>query len=78
MTRWEARGRVILAADDQAPLVMGIVNITPDSFSNGGRPLPTEAAVQRAWDLLDQGADLLDLGAESTRPAHSPSHWTRS
>ncbi len=72
MTRWEARGRVILAADDQAPLVMGIVNITPDSFSNGGRPLPTEAAVQRAWDLLDQGADLLDLGAESTRPGAQP------
>jgi dihydropteroate synthase len=49
-------------------LVMGVVNITPDSFSDGGRFLDTDAAVGHALRLLDEGADLLDLGAESTRP----------
>jgi dihydropteroate synthase len=47
---------------------MGIVNVTPDSFSDGGRFFNPEAAVARAIRLLDEGADLLDLGAESTRP----------
>jgi dihydropteroate synthase len=47
---------------------MGVVNITPDSFSDGGRFFSPEAAVARALKLLDDGADLLDLGAESTRP----------
>ncbi len=47
---------------------MGVVNITPDSFSDGGHFLDPEAAVARALALLDDGADLLDLGAESTRP----------
>jgi len=49
-------------------LVMGVVNITPDSFSDGGRFLDREAAVAHALKLFDEGADLLDLGAESTRP----------
>lgn len=49
-------------------LVMGVVNITPDSFSDGGAYLSTEAAVARCMQCLEQGADLLDLGAESTRP----------
>jgi dihydropteroate synthase len=48
--------------------VMGVVNITPDSFSDGGAFLAPEAAVEQALRLLDEGADLLDLGAESTRP----------
>ena len=47
---------------------MGVVNITPDSFSDGGAFLAPEAAVAHALALLDEGADLLDLGAESTRP----------
>lgn len=50
------------------PLVMGVVNITPDSFSDGGRFLDPDQAVAQALRLLDEGADLLDLGAESTRP----------
>ncbi len=50
------------------PLVMGVVNITPDSFSDGGRYLSADRAVARGLELLDEGADLLDLGAESTRP----------
>ena len=47
---------------------MGVVNITPDSFSDGGLFLDSEAAVAHGLRLLDEGADLLDLGAESTRP----------
>lgn len=47
---------------------MGILNVTPDSFSDGGRYLETDRAVERALEMLEQGADLLDLGAESTRP----------
>lgn len=47
---------------------MGVVNITPDSFSDGGRFLDPERAIAHAQNLMEQGADLLDLGAESTRP----------
>ncbi len=50
------------------PLVMGVVNVTPDSFSDGGRFDTTDAAVAHALALRDQGADLLDIGGESTRP----------
>ncbi len=49
-------------------LIMGIVNITPDSFSDGGLYLDREQAVARAQQLLDEGADILDIGGESTRP----------
>ena len=49
-------------------LVMGIVNVTPDSFSDGGRYLDAGAALARCHELLAEGADLLDLGGESTRP----------
>jgi dihydropteroate synthase len=51
---------------------MGIVNITPDSFSDGGLHATTEAAVAHALELARQGADLLDLGGESTRPGSQP------
>lgn len=50
------------------PLVMGIVNVTPDSFYDGGRYAEAGAAIERARRLVEEGADLLDLGAESTRP----------
>lgn len=50
------------------PLVMGVVNITPDSFSDGGRYLRPDAAAAHARRLIDEGADLLDIGGESTRP----------
>jgi len=49
-------------------LVMGVVNVTPDSFSDGGRYFQPAAAVAHALHLLDQGADILDIGGESTRP----------
>lgn len=50
------------------PLVMGVVNVTPDSFSDGGRWLDPDAAVEHGLALLEDGADLLDVGGESTRP----------
>lgn len=50
------------------PLIMGVVNVTPDSFSDGGHYLNPEAAVAHARRLIDEGADLLDIGGESTRP----------
>ena len=50
------------------PLVMGVVNVTPDSFSDGGRFARFEAALAHARQLIDEGADILDLGGESTRP----------
>lgn len=51
-----------------SPLVMGIVNVTPDSFSDGGRYLASDAAIAHARRLIDEGADLIDIGGESTRP----------
>ena len=54
------------------PLLMGIVNVTPDSFSDGGRFHDPERAVEHAVRLVDEGADLLDIGAESTRPGARP------
>ena len=54
------------------PLVMGIVNVTPDSFSDGGRLATVEAAVAHALRLVEQGADVLDIGGESTRPGAEP------
>ena len=56
----------------EAPLIMGIVNITPDSFSDGGQFLDVERAVAHALQLAEQGADILDLGGESTRPNATP------
>jgi dihydropteroate synthase len=54
------------------PLLMGIVNVTPDSFFDGGRFCDPQRAVAHALRLVDEGADLLDIGAESTRPGASP------
>ncbi len=53
-------------------LVMGIVNVTPDSFSDGGKFLDPSAAVEHALKLIAQGADILDIGGESTRPGAAP------
>jgi len=53
-------------------LVMGIVNVTPDSFSDGGKFLDADKAVARALELVAQGAGILDLGGESTRPGAAP------
>jgi dihydropteroate synthase len=59
---------VTVAHRPRTPRVMGIVNVTPDSFSDGGRWDTTETAVAHGRLLLEQGADLLDIGGESTRP----------
>jgi dihydropteroate synthase len=53
-------------------LVMGVVNVTPDSFSDGGKYFDTNAAVARALELVAQGAEILDIGGESTRPGAGP------
>jgi dihydropteroate synthase len=50
------------------PLLMGVVNVTPDSFSDGGRFLDAEAAIAQGRKLIDEGADILDIGGESSRP----------
>lgn len=56
----------------ERPLLMGIVNITPDSFSDGNQYLETEKALAHAQQLIAEGADILDIGAESTRPGAEP------
>ncbi len=68
--RWRLRTREL--AFDRIPLLMGIVNVTPDSFSDGGSFTTVNQAVDHACRLVDDGADLLDLGGESTRPYSDP------
>ena len=58
--------------DLSVPHVMGIVNVTPDSFSDGGKYASTESAVEHALQLIAEGADILDIGGESTRPGAEP------
>jgi len=53
-------------------IIMGILNVTPDSFSDGGKYLHLDAAMQQAEKLAADGADIIDVGAESTRPGHTP------
>ena len=62
---WRHRsGEIVL----DRTLVMGVLNVTPDSFSDGGRYLAPEAAIQRGLEIAEQGASILDVGGESTRP----------
>lgn len=63
-------GRFSFATD--RPLVMGIVNVTTDSFSDGGRYVQAERAIEHGLNLREEGADLLDIGGESTRPGAQP------
>lgn len=58
--------------DLSRPLVMGIVNLTPDSFSDGGQHASAHSAIEHAARLVNEGADILDLGAESSRPGAEP------
>jgi dihydropteroate synthase len=53
-------------------LIMGVVNVTPDSFSDGGETVDTPSAIARGLKMLDEGADIIDVGGESTRPGASP------
>ena len=61
-----------MAANVPEPVVMGVVNVTPDSFSDGGEWLDAEAAIAHGHDLVAQGAAILDIGGESTRPGAEP------
>lgn len=70
MRRLDCRGRTLPLG--KRTLVMGILNVTPDSFSDGGRYLNVEDALNRAREMVDAGADIIDLGAESTRPGAAP------
>jgi len=64
--RWQLRSRSLQLGT--RTLIMGVVNVTPDSFSDGGKFLDPQRAVAHALQMLDEGADLLDIGGESTRP----------
>jgi dihydropteroate synthase len=64
--RWQLRSRALQLGP--RTLLMGVVNVTPDSFSEGGRFFEPQAAIAHALELLDEGADILDVGGESTRP----------
>jgi dihydropteroate synthase len=68
--RWVFRDRELRFGE--LPLLMGIVNVTPDSFSDGGAFLAPQAAVDHALRLVDDGADIIDIGGESTRPGSDP------
>ena len=68
--RWQCRDRVLMPSE--RALVMGILNVTPDSFSDGGRYFEPAAAIARGRQIVAEGADLVDLGAESTRPGSQP------
>src|SRR5438552_13864347 len=68
-TIWRHRtGEIVL----DRTRVMGILNVTPDSFSDGGRYFDPEAALRHGLDLGDMGAELVDIGGESTRPGSDP------
>ena len=67
--QWRCRDRIL---DLTRPLVMGILNVTPDSFSDGGRYASTDAALARAIRMVDEGAAIVDVGGESTRPGAAP------
>ena len=66
ITHWHLRTRTLPIG--KLPLLMGVVNVTPDSFSDGGRFLEPAAAVEQGLRLAAEGADILDIGGESTRP----------
>jgi dihydropteroate synthase len=67
---WQIRDRILDLTD--RTLVLGIVNVTPDSFSDGGRYTTFDAAVAHGLKLIEQGADMLDVGGESSRPGAAP------
>lgn len=67
---WRLRTRCLQFSP--RPLLMGIVNVTPDSFSDGGQFYDPQMAIERGLQLVEQGADLLDVGGESTRPYSTP------
>jgi dihydropteroate synthase len=69
VARWQCRDR---ALDLGSPVVMGVLNVTPDSFSDGGRFAEARAALHHARRMIDEGAAIIDVGGESTRPGAAP------
>jgi dihydropteroate synthase len=67
---WRLRAKTL--SPGRIPLLMGVVNVTPDSFSDGGRFFAPEAAVEHGLRLAAEGADILDIGGQSTRPGATP------
>lgn len=67
--QWRIGGRTLTL---DRTYIMGILNVTPDSFSDGGQYSSVERAVARAYEMQQQGADILDIGGQSTRPGHTP------
>jgi dihydropteroate synthase len=67
---WQCRNRVFRLAE--RPLIMGILNVTPDSFSDGGRYHDKNSAVEHGLQMVRDGADIIDVGGESTRPGAAP------
>ena len=57
-----------LLKKNKEPLIMGVLNVTPDSFSDGGKFITPRRALQHVERMIDNGADIIDIGAESTRP----------
>jgi dihydropteroate synthase len=70
MTSWYIKDRVMPI--DQRTLIMGILNVTPDSFSDGGKFLDADEALAHAEQMISEGADIIDVGGESTRPGGEP------
>src|SRR5689334_15293288 len=68
-TQWQCGDR---ALDLTTPVVMGVLNVTPDSFSDGGRFIDPAAAVAHARRMIGDGAAIIDIGGESTRPGAAP------
>lgn len=69
---WQVPGRTWELGPGHRTLIMGIVNVTPDSFSDGGRHATAQTAVVHGLQLLEDGAEILDIGGESTRPGSQP------
>ncbi len=72
MTAFFQCGRYRFQLDDNRPLVMGILNITPDSFSDGGKYFTQATALKRVEQMINEDVDIIDIGAESTRPGIEP------
>ena len=81
MTDTAAKRDAFLALARQKRVLMGILNLTPDSFSDGGRFERFEPAIAQAQAMVADGADIVDVGAESTRPGYTPisaeTEWQR-
>ena len=66
-----------LLEKNKEPLIMGVLNVTPDSFSDGGKFITPRKALQHVERMIDNGADIIDIGAESTRPGAKKSQSMR-